>query len=308
MMTARTKVLLFVLICVMILGALYLRGLAQERTIVETAKKETIHFQKSFGNVSLGAKAAYVYDIRNHAALFSRNADAPLPLASLTKVMTALVALNTLPQNAVITIGGEALMEEGDSGLFAGERWVLSDLVRLMLVESSNDAAKAISIGTAHVVAPDSRDDSAFIDLMNKQALSLNLPTMHFRNANGLDATDLSWTGGTGSAHDMTMVAIELLQKFPAVFNATAASSLSVRSIDGFVHKVKNTNTTSEETQLLFSSKTGFTDLAGGNLSIIFDAGPGRPVAVTVLGSTEEGRFADVSALVRATMRYITAQ
>ena len=307
-MAPRTKTLIFLLACVCILGALYVRGVVQERNDAHTALKEQSHFQKSFGAVALIAKAAYVYDIKNRTSLFARNEAVPLPLASLTKVMTALTALETLPEKAVITVGSDALMEDGDTGLYASERWTLADLARYMLVVSSNDAAKAISIGTAKIIAPDQLGDSAFIDIMNQQAAALHLMTMHFLNSDGLDALDLSSTGGMGSARDMSIVSAELLRKFPDVFTATASPDIHVRSIDGFLHIAKNTNATTEKTQLLFASKTGFTDLAGGNLTIIFDAGPGRPIAITVLGSTEEGRFSDVETLVRATMRYITAK
>lgn len=306
-MTTRAKALIFLLVCVMILAALYWRGVAEQKKAAETVLKEEVHFQKSFGEVSLIGKAAYVYDVRNQTALYARNENAPMPLASLTKVMTALTALDTVPEKAVITVSAEALGEEGDSGLLVGERWSLADLARFMLVSSSNDGAKAISLGISRILSPDEAGDGAFIRAMNDQANRLGLASMSFTNPTGLDADDLSSTGGTASARDMTVVAVELLRSFPSVFTATAQPSVDVRSLDGVRHTGKNTNSATGVTQLLFSSKTGYTDLAGGNLSIIFDAGPGRPVAVTVLGSTESGRFADVATLVRATMRYITA-
>lgn len=308
MMTTRLKALLLLLVCVLALAALYMKGLAEKKKIEITAAKEETHFQASFGEVALLAQAAYVYDIRNDKTLFAKNENITLPLASLTKVMTALVALETLPAKAVITIRADALNQEGDTGLRVGERWLLSDLARFMLVSSSNDAAEAIALAVSSIISPDADDTDPFIRLMNEKSAALLLGSASFSNATGLDTADLSATGGRASVKHMTAISVELLRRFPDVFTTTSASRISVESLDGFVHTAKNTNVATGNTQLLFASKTGFTDLAGGNLSIVFEASPGRPIAITVLGSTESGRFADVEKLIRATMRYITSQ
>lgn len=305
-MTYREKGLFFLLACVLILAGLYLRGVQEQRKIAEKALVQEAQFAHTFGNVALIARSAYVYDVRDNKVLFAKNETDRRPLASLTKIMTALTALETLPERAVITVTSEALSEEGDSGLILGEKWYLSDLARFMLVSSSNDAAKAIGLGVAHVADPRQTDSDIFVRKMNDKALQLGLFTTSFLNESGLDASDLSSTGGTGTAADITMIAVELLRKHPETFTATVESTIDIRSVDGFRHSAKNTNVSSSRTQLLLASKTGFTDLAGGNLTVIFDASLGHPIAVTVLGSTEGGRFADVEALIRATMRYIT--
>lgn len=306
MITNREKGLFFLLAFVLVLAGLYLRGVQEQRKMDEMALVQEAQFEHTFGDVALIARSAYVYDIRDKKALFAKNETDRRPLASLTKVMTALTALETLPERSVIAITAEALGEEGDSGLLLEERWYLSDLARFMLVSSSNDAAKAISLGVTHVTEPDRSEDDTFIQKMNDEAIQLGLFSTSFLNATGLDAADLSSTGGTGTAADITMIAVELLRKHPEIFTATVESAVDVRSIDGFRHTAKNTNVSGSRTQLLIASKTGFTDLAGGNLTVIFDAGLGHPIAVTVLGSTESGRFADVESLIRATMRYIT--
>ncbi len=64
-----------------------------------------------------------------------------------------------------------------------------------------------------------------------------------------------------------------------------------------------NTNEALGEIPGLLMGKTGFTDLAGGNLAVVFEAGPARPIVVVVLGSTREGRFADMRILVETTLR-----
>ena len=90
---------------------------------------------------SLEAKAVAVYDAKTLRMLFERNADTILPLASVTKVMTAATALSLVPATTLIAVGADAIKQEGDSRFFVGEEWVLRDLLRFMLLESSNDAA-----------------------------------------------------------------------------------------------------------------------------------------------------------------------
>ena len=80
---------------------------------------------------------------------------------------------------------------------------------------------------------------------------------------------------------------------------ATAYNSVSIQSSDG-VHTTQNTNKALDRIPGIVASKTGFTDLAGGNLAIALEAGPLRPIIVVVLGSTEEGRFDDVANLTNA--------
>src|SRR3989344_8222726 len=85
-----------------------------------TAPKEN-----PFDSVSLSAKAAYVYDVKAGKPLFAKNEDEVLPLASVTKIMTAATALSFLPETTYITIDAEAIRAEGNSGLTVGERWLL---------------------------------------------------------------------------------------------------------------------------------------------------------------------------------------
>ena len=70
------------------------------------------------------------------------------------------------------------------------------------------------------------------------------------------------------------------------------------------IHKTKNTDELVNEIPGLIAGKTGYSDLAGGNLAVIFDAGFDHPLAVVVLGSTSEGRFNDVKQLVAAAVKY----
>src|SRR3990167_7771492 len=87
-----------------------------------------------FPSIALQAKAAYVYDIRTGEVLFAHNEDRRLPLASLTKIMSALVAQEIGLKHNTVTISEAALGAEGDSGLLRDEKWSLEDLLNFSLI------------------------------------------------------------------------------------------------------------------------------------------------------------------------------
>ncbi len=306
-MTTREKGLCILLFCIAVLSFFYFRGRAEEekqKSAIVAEKKDT-RFADTFGKIAVVAKAAYVYDLADKRVLFTKNENEALPLASLTKVMTALTALRVMPGDTAVAISPEALLEEGDAGLFANESWKLSSLVQFTLVSSSNDGAKAIGLALSRVLPGGGQSSDAFVSRMNQEALNLGLAQTHFINETGLDAQDLSSTGGTGTAKEMTEIFIQLLKEYPDVFSFTPEEKASFVSLDGMRHTVKNTNSITETIPVLVASKTGFTDLAGGNLVIVFSAGLEHPIAVTVLGSTVEGRFTDVQNLIETAIKYV---
>lgn len=249
-----------------------------------------------FKNISLEAKAAYVFDARTGAVLYAQNENVPLPLASLSKLMTVLVALDSMPTSSVISIAARALEEEGDSGLLAGEKWTLWNLAQFTLTTSSNDGASAIASAIAPLLATDESGDQGFIKAMNLKARLLNLESIHFFNETGLDLNILS-AGGYGSAKDVTVLVRHIWGRYPALMETTSYIAPEVFSFSG-IHKILNSNREVDKIPGILLSKTGFTDIAGGNLTVAFDAGIGRPIFITVLGSTLEGRFADAQKLV----------
>ena len=266
--------------------------------------KKTPVEESPFLAVELGAKAAYVFDIKNSKVLYAKNENVQLPLASLAKLMTALVAIQNIPADKVVTITPEDIKKEGDSYFAVGERWSLKNIIGLTLVSSSNDGAAAIASAFDLAVGRnESKDFGTFVDKMNETARDLESYANLFLNETGLDVSyDLS--GAYGSAKDISKLMIYLFNKNPGVLEVTSYGSVVINSFD-MEHAATNTNRVIGDIPGLLSSKTGYTDLAGGNLSIIFEAGPNRPIAITILGSTEEGRFGDVKNLVSATLKSI---
>lgn len=280
------------------LGAAFLALVFAGPRIVErlATREAPAPTPRSFGEVAVTAKAAYVYDVKTGETLFSKNAEIQLPLASLTKLMTALVAAETLEEDAVVTIGRKAILAEGDSGFTAGEKWRLADLIDFTLLTSSNDGAQALAAAAAS-------DGESFSDLMTERSKTIGLAQTYFTNASGLDQGTAS--GGYGSARDVAVLFSYILANHPGLLNETTRVATTVSSLSK-EYRAKNTNTEVGGIPGLIGSKTGFTDLAGGNLAVAFDTGLNHPVIVVALASTAEGRFEDVVALADAARDYLS--
>lgn len=237
------------------------------------------------------ARSFVVYDVLQNEILYERNADAQLPLASVAKLMTALVASESLSDASPITITEEALNEEGESGFTYGESWYLPDLLDYTLITSSNDGAAAVALAADDILPDGTHNLGGFVESMNMYAKSLGLQQTYFLNPTGLDIS-LTHSGAYGSARDMSMLTAYLLRTKPELLAKTKDLVVSTDSLNAS-HIAENTNALVGMIPGLIASKTGYTDLAGGNLVIAFDAGIGHPAVVVVLGSTKDERFSD---------------
>lgn len=261
-----------------------------------------------FEGVVLEAKAAFVWDVVRNKTLYERNAEAQLPLASLTKLMTALAAHELLPKNAIVTIQNEALTAEGNSGLYANEKWSLDDLLGFTLVVSSNDGASAAALAAGAFKSdfPENftENKTAFVEYMNLRAGQMGLKQTYFVNETGLDTSDYVG-GGYGSARDTAMLFSYIMKHARSIVDVTRYGVLRFLSLDNILHTANNTNKIVNDIPGLIGSKTGFTDLAGGNLVVAFDAGINHPIIISILGSTREGRFRDVEKLIKMSLEKI---
>ncbi|MDD5152719.1 MAG: serine hydrolase [Candidatus Pacebacteria bacterium] len=270
-----------------------------------------------FKNLSLEARAVYVFDLSTNKVLYARDENEKLPLASLTKLMTALVALDGMNSDSLVTLTKKDISAEGDSGLLSGEKWRLGDLLKTMLVASSNDAAHAVSRFVGSMGQNDLEDEgmTRFVGMMNEKAQMLGLSSMEFFNESGLDVGDgeikngipfvSTKAGGYGSAKDVELLIKYLWQKYPSTLQITMYQNAKITSDNGIIHDVPNTNEALGRFPGMIASKTGYTTLAGGNLAIIFDTGIGHPVIAVVLGSSYHGRFSDMQTLTEATLQSI---
>lgn len=260
-----------------------------------------------FEGVEITATAAYVWDVKNQRAFYNKNAGKQLPLASLTKLMTVLVAYEHLDPEDRIAITKQAVLEEGNSNLASGEVFTLRDLVNFTLITSSNDGAYALAATAGAALAADDDPAAAFIGAMNAKAEEIGLSQSYFTNPTGLDINGAT-SGGYGSARDIAFLMEYLVSRHPDLLEGTKEAVSVIRSLEGTSFRAVNTNDVATRIPGLIGSKTGFTGLAGGNLVVAYDAGLNRPIVIAVLGSTRESRFNDMMTLIEKTAQTITEQ
>ncbi len=277
---------------VILVGVIFLVLTEIKKTEKEESKIATSSIPvRVFHAPNIQAKAAFVLDAKTGETIYENNADTILPLASITKLMTALVSSENIASSTIITITEEDLKQDGDNGLLLGEKWRFDDLRDFTLLVSSNDGAEAIG--------------GNFIEEMNEKAVSLGLHSLSFKNPSGLDISS-SEPSNFGSARDASELFKYILENRPNILEITKHPSFRFVSKSGLVHYAQNTDTIVGKIPGLFASKTGYTDLAGGNLIVGIDEDISHPIIIAVLGSSENGRFDDVVALASSTREYFS--
>jgi len=255
------------------------------------------------------ADAVFVTDTLSGTELIALNADAPLPPASLTKIVSALVILERANLDDIVEILGDDLVsaEESQVGLVAGDRLTVRDLLFGMLIPSGNDATLALAryVGASVVGQSASPDESVaeFVTLMNQKAAELGASASQFANPTGIDGD-----GNVMSARDVAIVTTAALEDplFREIVATTSAVLESEVLSDGYA--ITTTNTLLLE-GVVTGVKTGTTPLAGGCLVTSFTVGSNDVVAVVLgsdIGESSDGfqdnsaRFVDTKALLEA--------
>jgi D-alanyl-D-alanine carboxypeptidase len=220
----------------------------------------------------IGASGAAVVDAATGKLLFGKDQRRRLPMASTTKVMTALVALERGQPGQIVRVDVNAADLPGSSvmGLKAGERLSLLDLLYGMLLPSGNDAAIAVARAVAG-------SEDAFVSLMNQRAAQLGLADTHFANVHGLDAPN-HYTSAADLA-EITRVAL----RNPTFAQIVATQDKTVQG--NATYRLQNTNPLLGRPDVE-GVKTGHTDLAGACLVAGFRR-DGHLVVTVVLNSPD---------------------
>ncbi len=225
----------------------------------------------------LTAHAALAFDLDSGTILFSSNLDEKLPIASLTKLMTALVVVKKANLDAEVTIAKQDLTSVGSTvGLVEGEKIKVSDLLSAMLIPSGNDAALALADFVGET-------PEKFADLMNQEAKDLNLVQTHFSNPVGWDSYEDQ--ENFSNALDLVRIVKEFL-KHDELASIVRTRETTVSSVDGkYNHTLRTTNKLLlDNPQEVMGIKTGFTSKALGNLIILTNHN-NRQILTIVLGS-----------------------
>ena len=203
-------------------------------------------------SLDVSAYSAYVYIPEADVTVYEKNATVRRPMASTTKIMTAIIAIENSCEDDIIKIPKEAVGIEGTSAyLREGDEFTVSDLLHAVLLQSANDAATALAIGVGGSLEKFSR-------LMNEKAVELELEDTHFTNPHGLD-DEQHYT----SAKDLAKLASYALEN-PLFKTIVSTYRKTISSLDGeCVRTVVNHN----KMLLLYEGangvKTGFTKKSG---------------------------------------------
>ena len=207
-------------------------------------------------NLSLNARAAVLMDADSGRILYGKDADIVYPMASTTKIMTLIVALeHNEPDQVVTASAGASAMPEVRLGVHEGERYRMEDLYYAMMLESFNDAAVMIAEGTAGSVAN-------FAELMNEKAVSLGCTQTYFITPNGLDAADEKGVHSS-TAEDMAKIMRYAIDN-EDFLKITQTANYSFTDCDGKrSFAVHNKNALLTMMDGVISGKTGYTADAG---------------------------------------------
>ena len=230
----------------------------------------------------LSAQGAIAVDLKSGISLYEKNTDNPLLPASTTKIVTALVALDTYPLDQVITVGN--IKVEGQKmGLFTGEQMKVEDLMYGLLVYSANDAAEVLAENY-----PGGYD--AFISAMNSKAQELSMNNSHFENPVGLDGFSQITT-----AKDLVRVS-EVAMRNPEFAKIVGTKQIILHDVSGKMsYNLKNINQLLGSVPGVLGVKTGWTENARENL-VTYIERDDRKVMIVVLGSQD--RFGETKELI----------
>lgn len=183
-----------------------------------------------------------------------------IAIASLTKLMTAVIVLEDYDIDELIQISSSAVATYGTAGnLQIGEIMTIKDLLYITLIESSNDGAEAFAEKVGR---------STFIYRMNNKASQLGMKNTRFINPSGLDEGSLY---NVSTASDLKKMVIYILENHDLITEILSLSEKELISHSGVSRKVKNTNILLKESDVYLWGKTGYTHRANGCLILILN-------------------------------------
>ncbi|MFA5042320.1 MAG: hypothetical protein WC042_02415 [Candidatus Paceibacterota bacterium] len=235
---------------------------------------------------AIDAFSYLVGEVETGKLLAKKNSDFHLSPASLSKLITAMVVFDNFPFDKEVPISVDAVSAEGEEGgLIAGESLKVLDLLKILLVSSSNDAAAAFS-------ELFEKNGMNLIALMNQKAKVLDLSGTGFFNASGVDRE-----GNFTTAEDLFKTARNIYLLYPLIGEITKQAEVTVYSLDGKItHHLINTNVLAGRIENLWGGKTGSTPTAKDCLLTIYDFNLPKKngkitIAIVVLNSSD--RFSD---------------
>ena len=228
--------------------------------------------------IDIDSNSAIAFDTETDFVLYSKSSNEKMPIASISKIMTALVVLENSKLDNSVVISENAYNTEGrKEGLSVREEISVENLMKIMIVGSNNVAATAFA---EHIGG----NVDNFVILMNEKVKELGLKDTIFYNSTGLDQKNMN----VSTAFDIAQL-VDYSLNIPLIWEYSTMQSVSVSSLDGKLkHNVKNTNLLLGKMENIAGGKTGFTDQAGECLVLISNKPEeNRKVITVVLGASD---------------------
>ena len=236
------------------------------------------------GTPRLRSRAAIVFDADSNQVLYSKNLDTRLPIASLTKIMTVLVLLDTEPRwDSLVTLQRSDIYAASHTRLRSGERIYARDLLQASLMVSDNAATRALvrACGVPH---------ERFITMMNQKAAALGMSGSHFVEETGLDPDNVS------TARDYARL-MTVATRNPLISQITSTPHYEFRTSRG-LHALNNTDRLLYGRYTVMTGKTGFINEAGYCLAASVHSARRQLVSVVLGAPTKGTRFLETARLL----------
>lgn len=271
--------------------------------VVPTTTRKTL--PKSFIDNNTYSPYVVMYDATADEVLYSKNADVQCYPASLTKMVTALVAMDYTAAEDVVTVGSEVSMISPGSSrayLTAGSKMTITQLLQALLLPSGNDAAYVIAVHVGRAIAGDSNLDryaavSKFCEEMNKKATALGCTGSQFRNPDGYHEN-----GHYTTANDMLKIAVAAVET-PLIRQIVSTPRVQTNLVSGQRVDWQNSNRllmpdNAYTYEGAFGLKTGTTDEAGYCLAACAERNGHTTVTIVMGADSENGRWDDTCGLL----------
>ena len=254
---------------------------------------------------SIEAQTAFVYDLKKHEYLYTKHTKEKIAPASITKLLTACIALDYFTTDSVITVGSEISLLQPNSSvcmILPGHKLTVLDLLYGLLLQSGNDAAYTLAVNVAREDLNDNTVSEVkavehFITIMNTYAVDIGMKYSHFTSPDGYDTAEQCVTG-----EDILALAMHVKKK--STLNMIVSTySKDMTFISGETITWTNTNQFLDQNSVFYNPyvvgmKTGSTIDAGTCLLTSYNDGDHDLIVFTAGCTSDESRYSQTSILI----------
>ncbi len=266
------------LIIVLLFFPLNISGLDQRSILMEriiTLQKEVARLEKTIVQMQIKSPSYVVIDIENNSTIIEKNPNKIYPIASITKLISSLIALEEINLEEKIILTEEMLRPIGHSpSLFLGLNVSAENLLKASIIQSTNDASNSLS----HFMK-----EGEFLSLMRKKAKEIGMENTYLYDPHGLNPLNRS------TPTDIYKLIYYILENHPSIFEISKDNNFFMPNIEGRMLKFKNVNNFYNH-PFFVGGKTGYLPQAKQTFASIFEI-KGRKVAIVILYS--ENRIED---------------